>query len=143
MPLENEEGRPQRALQEVKGTPRSGVRSIWRSSKENVAESQAAASATEAGPRKPPIEPALRPGPKPPVRERLAFIGHGGMPIELGWKQLPKDGAPVVFSDERYSGRTVERSGRASAPARFKVGADVLHGDPLLHRYAPLARLLV
>jgi Calcineurin-like phosphoesterase len=39
---------------------------------------------------------------------RARCIGHGGMPIELGWKRTRPE--PVVFSDERFSNRIVRRS---------------------------------
>jgi hypothetical protein len=35
---------------------------------------------------------------------RARCIGHGGMPIEIGWKR--KGSAPAVFSDQRLAGTT-------------------------------------
>jgi hypothetical protein len=76
MPVQNEEGRQQRTLEEVKGTPRSGVRSIWRSTKEQVAVAKAGTRAAETGVPQAGLEPVLRPGPKPPMRERIGFLAR-------------------------------------------------------------------
>ncbi len=75
MPVLNPQGQPQRTVEEVKGTPRSGVRSIWRSSKEAVAVENAAARTEATGvPQPTALEPARTPGPRPPMRDRLAFL---------------------------------------------------------------------
>jgi hypothetical protein len=39
---------------------------------------------------------------------RARCIGHGGMPIEIGWKRKAKDPHPAVFSDQRVAGSAAD-----------------------------------
>ncbi|HKP74878.1 MAG TPA: metallophosphoesterase [Longimicrobiaceae bacterium] len=50
---------------------------------------------------------AYAPEGKTPVRARC--IGHGGMPIELGWSPKKQFPAPLVFSDQRVCARNCDQ----------------------------------